>query len=60
MVVLRRPRCPHSPCIASPQADGPPLLVCKGALAEMVPLCSSVLRGDEEVLPLDDRLVTAR
>lgn len=36
------------------QADGPPLLVCKGALSETVQLCSSVLQGDEEVLPLDE------
>ena len=43
------------PLPRTPQADGPPLLVCKGALSETVQLCSSVLQGDDEVLPLDDR-----
>jgi Mg2+-importing ATPase len=36
------------------QGTGEPLLVCKGALEEMVALCSAVEDGDE-LLPLDDR-----
>ena len=36
------------------QGDGEPLLVCKGALEEMVQLCSAVEKG-QELLPLDDR-----
>ena len=36
------------------QGTGESLLVCKGALEEMVPLCSALEDG-EELLPLDDR-----
>ena len=41
------------PCLL--QGSGEPLLVCKGALEEMVELCSTVEDDEEGLLPLDDR-----
>jgi magnesium-transporting ATPase (P-type) len=39
------------------QGDGSPLLVCKGALEEMLPLCHALEQGGQ-LAPLDDRSAT--
>lgn len=36
-------------CVCPPQDEGPPLLVSKGAVQEMLPLCSHAERGDERL-----------
>ncbi|MGE8318749.1 MAG: magnesium-translocating P-type ATPase [Comamonas sp.] len=42
--------------VVAPEGGGRPLLICKGAVEEMLAVCSQVRHGDE-VLPLDEAML---